>query len=177
MTKESVDEPKADEGLNTNYKADNEKSKVDEDLKLLPHLVHTKLGNALLLQFILSDKDQDVIGLRYWGFVIGLVTLAICLHASTMGFIFKSFSKVCRFNPEKTKQVRKMAHFVNNTLCCIQVIVTNIMFFYCLVYKNDIVFEKSSRHQGCILSKGAYSPSVFMFPLWCLQPLLLQLSL
>ena len=158
MIKESVDEPKADEGLNTNYKADNEKSKVDEDLKLLPHLVHTKLGNALLLQFILSDKDQDDIGLRYWGFVIGLVTLAICLHASTMGLIFKSFTKLCKFNR-------------------IQVIVTNIMFFYCLVYKNDIVFEKSSRHQGCILLKGESSPSVFMFPLWCLQPLLLQLSL
>ena len=72
MIKESVDEPKADEGLNTNYKADNEKSKVYEDLKLLPHLVHTKLGNALLLQFILSDKDQDDIGLRYWGFVFML---------------------------------------------------------------------------------------------------------
>ena len=66
MTKESVDDPKAEEELNTNEKAEitenlnvNEKSEVDEDLKLLPHLVHTKLGNALLLQFILSDKDQD----------------------------------------------------------------------------------------------------------------------
>ena len=155
MTKESVDDPKAEEELNTNEKAEitenlnvNEKSEVDEDLKLLPHLVHTKLGNALLLQFILSDKDQDDIGLRYWGFVIGLVTLAICLHASTMGFIFKSFTKVCRFNLEKSKQVRKMAHIVNNTLCCMQVIVTNIMFFYCLVYKNDVVFDQKFKAPG-----------------------------
>jgi len=127
---------------------DDEKSKVNEELKLLPHLVHTKLGNALLLQFILSDKDQDDIGLRYWGFSIGLVTLAICLHASTMGFIFKSFTKVFTYKQEKVRRVRETAHLVNNTLCCIQVIVTNILFVYCLIHKNDVVYSKEEKTNG-----------------------------
>merc|ERR1712126_801810 len=127
---------------------DDEKSKVNEELKLLPHLVHTKLGNGLLLQFILSDKDQDDIGLRYWGFSIGLVTLAICLHASTMGFIFKSFTKVFTYKQEKVRRVRETAHLVNNTLCCIQAIVTNILFVYCLIHKNDVVYSKEEKTNG-----------------------------
>ena len=121
-----------------------EKSKVREELKLLPHLLPTKLGNVLLLQFIINEEDHDRIGLRYIGFAIGLVTLAICLNASTRGFIFKSFTEVFTFKPGQVRRVRKMAHYTNNTLCCIQIILTNLMFVYCLSYFAEVDYNNEN---------------------------------
>ena len=118
-----------------------EKSKVREELKLLPHLLPTKLGNVLLLQFIINEENHDKIGLRYIGFAIGLVTLAICLNASTMGFIFKSFTELFSYKPDQVRRVRKLAHYTNNTLCCVQIICTNLMFVYCLSYFRDVDYE------------------------------------
>ena len=120
-----------------------EKSKVRKELKLLPHLLPTKLGDVLLLQFILNYDEDDKIGLRYIGFAIGSVTLAICLNASTMSFIFKSFTEVFTYKPDQVKKVRKMAHYTNNSLCFIQVILTNLMFVYCLVHYNDVDYENA----------------------------------
>ena len=120
------------------------KSSSHEDLKLLPHLLPTKLGNVLLLQFIINDEGDDKIGLRYIGFAIGLVTLAICLNASTMGFIFKSFTRVFTYKPDQVKRVRKMAHYTNNILCCIQVILINLMFVYCLITYNNVDYENEN---------------------------------
>ena len=120
---------------------------MDHKFNFLPHLLPTKLGDVLLLQFILDNKESDKIGLRYIGFAIGIVTLAISLNASTSGFIFKSFSELFTFRADHVQMVRRMAHYINNTLCSIQVILTNFMFFYCLNYYADIDHEnKSSKY-------------------------------
>ena len=65
-----------------------------------------KLGNALLLQYILHQSDRDNLGLLPLGFAVGITSLVISIHSAAMDYIFKSFGHVFRFHKEKVRKVR-----------------------------------------------------------------------
>ena len=115
-----------------------------KELKLLPQLLPMKLGNALLLQYILHQADRDNLGLLPQGFAVGITSLVISLHSAAMDYIFKSFGHVFKFNKEKVKRIRTIAHWINNFLCLIQVVLVNILFIYCLTYYNSVSYDDES---------------------------------
>ena len=112
-----------------------------KELKLLPQLLPMKLGNALLLQYILHQADRDNLGLLPQGFAVGITSLVISLHSAAMDYIFKSFGHVFKFNKEKVRKIRTIAHWINNFLCLIQVVLVNILFIYCLTYYNSVSYD------------------------------------
>ena len=112
-----------------------------KELKLLPQLLPMKLGNALLLQYILHQADRDNLGLLPPGFAVGITSLVISLHSAAMDYIFKSFGHVFKFNKEKVRRIRTIAHWINNFLCLIQVVLVNILFIYCLTYYNSVSYD------------------------------------
>ena len=112
-----------------------------KELKLLPQLLPMKLGNALLLQYILHQSDRDNLGLLPLGFAIGITSLVISLFSAAMGYIFKSFGHVFKFNREKVKKIRRIAHWVNNVFCLIQVVLVNIMFVFCVTNYTSVSFD------------------------------------
>ena len=115
-----------------------------KELKLLPQLLPMKLGNALLLQYILHQADRDNLGLLPQGFAVGITSLVISLHSAAMDYIFKSFGHVFKFNKEKVRKIRTIAHWINNFLCLIQVVLVNILFIYCLTYYNSVSYDDES---------------------------------
>ena len=124
----------------------NKKAKIAE-LCLLPQLLPNKLGNALLLQFIVNSntgEQSDKLGILVLGFAIGISSLAITLHSATMGFIFKSFTVLFNFKPQRVRNVRKLAHWINNFLCLSQVIMVNVLFLMCMYYNDKVVYEKNA---------------------------------
>jgi len=125
---------KAEDGKNP------EENKCKE-LRLLPHLLPSKLGNALLLQYFIHQQDRDKLGLLPLGFTVGIVSLAITLHASAMGFIFKSFNVLFTYNPNRVHHVRKCAHYINNILCLIQVLLVVAIFGVCVYYYDKKNFD------------------------------------
>ena len=112
-----------------------------KELKLLPQLLPMKLGNALLLQYILHQADRDNLGLLPLGFAVGITTLMISLHSAAMDYIFKSFGHVFKFNKEKVRKIRVIAHWINNFLCVVQVVLVNIMFIFCVTYFNSVTYK------------------------------------
>jgi len=118
-----------------------------KELRLLPHLLPSKLGNALLLQYFIHQKSSDKLGLLPLGFSVGIISLAITLHASSMGFIFKSFNVLLTYNPSRVHVIRKVAHYVNNFLCLIQVLLVVAIFGVCVYFNDKINYEdKDDEH-------------------------------
>ena len=112
-----------------------------KELKLLPQLLPMKLGNALLLQYILHQSDRDNLGLLPLGFAVGITSLVISIHSAAMDYIFKSFGHVFRFHEEKVRKVRAIANWVNNFLCLVQVVLVNILFVFCVTYYNSVSYD------------------------------------
>lgn len=112
-----------------------------KELKLLPQLLPMKLGNALLLQYILHQADRDNLGLLPLGFAVGITSLVISLHSAAMDYVFKSFGHVFKFNEAKVKKIRSIANWVNNFLCLIQVVLVNILFIFCVTYYNSVSYD------------------------------------
>ena len=112
-----------------------------KELKLLPQLLPMKLGNALLLQYILHQSDRDNLGLLPLGFAVGITSLVISIHSAAMDYIFKSFGHVFRFHKEKVRKVRAIANWVNNFLCLVQVVLVNILFIFCVTYYNSVSYD------------------------------------
>ena len=119
------------------------KAKVAE-LCLLPQLLPNKLGNALLLLFIVNSSKDDSLGIIWLCFAIGISSLAITLHSATMGFIFKSFTTLFNFKPGRVRNVRKLAHWINNFLCLSQVLMVNALFLLCMYYDNKVKYDEDS---------------------------------
>ena len=72
-------------------------SRANTSLVLMPNILPWgELGSALLLQFILTENGDEM-NLLSLTLGAGLVSLAIVLHASFMGYIFKSFGTIVRF--------------------------------------------------------------------------------
>ena len=68
-------------------------SRANTSLVLMPNILPWgELGSALLLQFILTENGDEM-NLLSLTLGAGLVSLAIVLHASFMGYIFKSFAR------------------------------------------------------------------------------------
>ena len=91
MSEESRDQVSSDK--NQSRKS----SRANTSLVLMPNILPWgELGSALLLQFILTENGDEM-NLLSLTLGAGLVSLAIVLHASFMGYIFKSFGTIVRF--------------------------------------------------------------------------------
>ena len=94
------------------------------------------------------------------GFSVGIISLAITLHASSMGFIFKSFNVLLTYNPSRVHLIRKVAHYVNNFLCLIQVLLVVAIFGVCVYFNDKINYEdKDDEH---FIVRIRYSIEIFL---------------
>ena len=85
------------EEVNSDQNQSRERSRANTSLVLMPNILPWgELGSALLLQFILTENGDEM-NLLSLTLGAGLVSLAIVLHASFMGYIFKSFGTIVRF--------------------------------------------------------------------------------
>ena len=91
MSQESRDQ------VNSDKNQSRKSSRANTSLVLMPNILPWgELGSALLLQFILTENGDEM-NLLSLTLGAGLVSLAIVLHASFMGYIFKSFGTIVRF--------------------------------------------------------------------------------
>ena len=114
-----------------------------KELKLLPQLLPMKLGNALLLQYILHQSDRDNLGLLPQGFAVGITSLVITDQPPLRrhGLHLQVIRSRLQVQQRKIRKIRTIAHWINNFLCLIQVVLVNIPFMYCLTYYNLVSYD------------------------------------
>ena len=132
------------------------------DIKLLPHLLPVKFGNAFLLQYILNERGVgDDLHLLPLGFVVGVISLIVVLHSSAMGYLFRSFPVLCNYDPTKVDRVRLLAQWINNSLCVAQVVLVTFIWSYCVWNYNTVVYTEEEKD----VNKNFVKRRIFEFSL------------
>ena len=112
---------------------------VDLNLNLVPHMLPWKLGSALLLQYILHEKNNhdDEIGLLTLAFIAGAISLAIMIHASFMTYALQSFGTIWSYIPVRVKRVKMVAKIFSGVLAVAEAGLVSYIFFYCAIHYNS----------------------------------------
>ena len=121
---------------------------VDLNLNLVPQLLPWKLGSALLLQYILHEKNNhdDKIGLLTLAFSAGVISLAIMIHASFMTYALQSFGTVWSYIPARIKRVKRLAQIFNVLLVLAEAGLVSFIFFYCAIHYSSAQEEFRKRN-------------------------------